>query len=71
MVSSVSEFRQLMSGKKVPENDVPLELDTTANFRVNSELKARFEKICKANHSTASQELKKYMTRVVAAGRLL
>ena len=34
------------------------DLDTTLNIKVNSLLKAEFEKLCKKNHSNLSRELK-------------
>lgn len=47
------------------------ELDTTLNFRVNSGLKAEFEKLCKQNHSSVARELKQYMRSAVHLGKLL
>lgn len=47
------------------------DLDTTLNFRVNSGLKAQFEKLCKQNHSSVARELKQYMRSAVHLGKLL
>ena len=33
-------------------------LDTTMNFKVNSLLKAEFDKLCKKSHSNSSREIK-------------
>lgn len=46
-------------------SEIPTESDTTANFKLNSVLKEEFEKLCKANHSNLSRELKQYMTYAV------
>lgn len=46
------------------------ELDTTLNIKVNSSLKAEFEKLCKKNHSNLSRELKFFMLRSVKQNRL-
>lgn len=45
-------------------------LDTTLNIKVNSLLKAEFEKLCKKNHSNLSRELKFFMLRSVKQNRL-
>lgn len=45
-------------------------LDTTMNFKVNSLLKAEFEKVCKKSHSNPSREIKLFMLRAVRQGRL-
>jgi antitoxin component of RelBE/YafQ-DinJ toxin-antitoxin module len=34
-------------------------------FRVNSELKEAFNKVCKTNHLTLSREIKLFMNKVV------
>lgn len=46
------------------------DLDTTLNIKVNSLLKAEFEKLCKKNHSNLSRELKFFMLRSVKQNRL-
>lgn len=46
------------------------DLDTTINFKVNSLLKAEFEKVCKKSHSNPSREIKLFMLRAVRQGRL-
>ena len=46
------------------------DLDSRFNFKVNSLLKAEFEKICLASHSNPSRELKLFMLDVVRKGRL-
>lgn len=67
---STADIRAMISRDNEPKNDVGFELDATINFRVNSELKSQFEEVCKRNHSTISQELKKYMSKVLAANCL-
>ena len=46
------------------------DLDTTLNIKVNSLLKAEFEKLCKKIHSNLSRELKFFMLRSVKQNRL-
>ena len=46
------------------------ELDDVLTFRVNSDLKKEFSRICKLNQSSASSELKKYMLRIIEQGSL-
>ena len=46
------------------------ELDDVLTFRVNSDLKKEFSKICKLNQSSASSELKRYMLKIVEQGSL-
>ena len=46
------------------------DLDARFNFKVNSLLKAEFEKICLASHSNPSRELKLFMLDVVRKGRI-
>lgn len=50
--------------------NVSNELNISVNFRVNSGLRDEFEKVCKANHSNMSRELKRYMTAVVQTQRI-
>lgn len=45
-------------------------LDTTMNFKVNSLLKAEFDKLCKKSHSNSSREIKLFMLRSVRQGRI-
>lgn len=45
-------------------------LDTTMNFKVNSLLKAEFDKLCKKSHSNSSREIKLFMLRSVSQGRI-
>ena len=44
------------------------QLDDVLTFRVNSDLKKEFSRICKENQSSASSELKRYMLKVVEQG---
>lgn len=46
------------------------DLDSTVNFKINSTLKEEFEKLCKANHTNMSRELKIFMTKAVSAQTL-
>lgn len=52
------------------KTDFSTELDTTITFRVNSELKEEFTKLCKANYSDVSRELNSFMRKAVAKQRL-
>lgn len=45
---------------------IPDELDSTVNFKLNSKLKEEFEKVCKSNHSNMSRELKIFMTKSIS-----
>lgn len=49
---------------------VGYELDDRINFRVNAALKEQFEKVCVANHTTISREIKRFMTEVVRLQRV-
>lgn len=50
---------------------VTSDLDDRINFRVNSGLKREFEKVCSANHTTVSREIKRFMTAVVRAQEII
>ena len=50
--------------------DFSTELDTTITFRVNSELKEEFRKLCASNHSDVSRELNSFMRKAVAKQKL-
>jgi hypothetical protein len=56
--------KQMRKGSEAFD-EVGTEADTTITFRVNSELKEAFNKVCKTNHSTLSREIKLFMNRVV------
>lgn len=47
-----------------------LDLDSLCRFRINSGLRDSFSKLCKANHSSLSAELRGFMYRSVEAGTL-
>lgn len=51
-------------------NDFGHDLDTTITFRVNSELKEEFAKLCKADYSDISKELNAFMRKAVSKQRL-
>ena len=51
-------------------NDFSHDLDTTITFRVNSELKEEFAKLCKVNYSDTSKELNKSMRKAVSKKKL-
>lgn len=51
-------------------NDFGHDLDTTITFRVNSELKEEFSKLCKVNYSDISKELNTFMRKAVSKQRL-
>lgn len=46
------------------------ELDDVLTFRVNTDLKKEFSRICKENQSSSSSELKRYMLKIVEQGSL-
>lgn len=50
--------------------DFSTELDTMITFRVNSELKEEFRKLCASNYSDVSRELNSFMRKVVAKQKL-
>lgn len=66
MVNNIDSRRQV--SEKLEESFSVL--DTTLNIKVNSLLKAEFEKLCKKNHSNLSRELKFFMLRSVKQNRL-
>lgn len=45
--------------------------DSVMTIRVNSALKKHFEELCKADHSTVSRELKRYMSVAIRIQKLL
>ncbi len=55
---------------KVNEIIESTDLDSVVNFKVNSKLKAEFDRLCKVEHSTVSRELKRYMTSVIKAQKI-
>lgn len=61
--SSLTAYKRIQS--------IGEDLDSTLNFKLNSGLKAEFEKLCKQNDSNVSRELKRYMRAAVIAGSLL
>lgn len=52
------------------EIDIPSDLDTTLNLKVNSVLKQEFEQLCKDDHSNVSRELKVFMLNCVKSQSL-
>jgi antitoxin component of RelBE/YafQ-DinJ toxin-antitoxin module len=50
----------------LPDND-----NSTFTFRVSSDLKAEFSKLCKDDHMSASNVLKRYMAQCVSKGRIV
>jgi len=46
------------------------ELDDVLTFRVNSDLKKEFSRICKLNQSSSSSELKRFMLKIIEQGSL-
>ena len=52
------------------KTDFSTELDTTITFRVNSELKEEFDKLCRSDYSNVSKELNSFMRKVVAKQKL-
>ena len=66
MVNNIDSRRQVSEKLEESFSD----LDTTLNIKVNSLLKAEFEKLCKKNHSNLSRESKFFMLRSVKQNRL-
>lgn len=66
MFKNTEERKQMIEKLEESFSD----LDTTLNIKVNSSLKAQFEKLCKSNHSNLSRELKFFMLRSVKQNRL-
>ena len=66
MVNNIDSRRQVSENIEESFSN----LDTTLNIKVNSLLKAEFEKLCKKNHSNLSRELKFFMLRSVKQNRL-
>lgn len=52
-------------------NRVGVDLDVNVNFKANSALRDEFDKLCKANHTNMSREIKRYMTAAIRTQRLL
>lgn len=52
------------------KTDFSNELDTTITFRVNSELKEEFTKLCKSEYSDVSKELNSFMRKAVTNQQL-
>lgn len=52
------------------KTDFSNKLDTTITFRVNSELKQEFTKLCKSSYSDVSRELNSFMRKAVAKEKL-
>lgn len=50
------------------KDDKRLKGDTTYTFRVNSELKAEFERLCEIDRYSAASALRRYMLRCVQKG---
>lgn len=51
---------------KQPSN----QLNDVVNFRINKDLKEEFSRICKADQSTMSREIKRFMQSVVERGKI-
>lgn len=47
------------------------DLNDVINFRVNDGLKQEFENLCKANHTTVSRELKRFMSAAIFTQKLI
>ena len=62
--------KSLQSQKLQKIKSKAYELDDVLTFRVNTDLKKEFSRICKENQSSASSELKRYMLKIVEQGSL-
>lgn len=49
----------------------PNQSDVLVNVRINQELKDEFEKLCKANHTNMSREIKRFISLAVSAQKLI
>ncbi|EGQ9919646.1 hypothetical protein D0D73_02450 [Vibrio parahaemolyticus] len=47
------------------------ELDSNFNFRCNSELKEEFKRLCKANQTSPSSVLKRYMLSCIRSSKIV
>ncbi|HBO3435318.1 TPA: hypothetical protein NEQ81_006489 [Pseudomonas aeruginosa] len=74
------QFKQHAASSKAGRSEVAgnvaiskvgFDLDTTFNFRLNSGLKAEFERLCKLNHTNSAREIKRFMTEAIRAQRLI
>lgn len=74
MSKSFNDFERTSQAQKVKRLYLILDnqhdLDSVINFKVNSHLKAEFDRICKEEHSNLSRELKVFMLNVVKQGHL-
>lgn len=61
--------RKLLRDQKIAEIESS-DMDDVVNFRVSGALKKEFSKICKANQTSASSELKRFMLQVVKRGTI-
>lgn len=57
--------------KQNPRKIDSVDLDVTFNLRINKQLKDEFERLCKANHTNMSREVKRYMSLAVSADKLI
>lgn len=51
-------------------SEIGTELDASVNFKVNSELKNKFDELCKKNQSNMARELKAFMLKTVLDNKL-
>lgn len=72
----LAKFEKMQAGiaaKKLEQANIENDftnLDTTMNFKVNNLLKKEFERICKAEYSNPSREIKLFMLKTIKQGRL-
>lgn len=78
--STLANFRDRANSSSVSRSDFAgsvamskagTDLNDTVNFRVNSGLKAEFDKLCRENHTSISRELKRFMTEAIRTQRIL
>lgn len=48
----------------------PNQSDVLVNVRINQELKDEFEKLCKANHTNMSREIKRFISLAISTQKL-
>lgn len=51
-------------------SEIGMELDASVNFKVNSELKNKFDELCKKNQSNMARELKAFMLKTILDNKL-
>ncbi|MFK0516972.1 hypothetical protein [Campylobacter coli] len=67
----LQQIESLINRADCSNYKVSVDLDVTLNMRVNKQLREDFERLCKANHTNMSRELKRFMSLAVSAQKLI